>query len=74
MFKVGQILRDEGVEYRISRARQEYTCFKCRGRIAKGQSYARWVFQSWIYNAEPICLSCLNEILKEFHPHLLEMA
>jgi len=71
MFTVGQVLRDEGVEYRISRARQQYTCIRCRENIEKGQVYARWVVQSWLYTADPLCLSCLQKLLEEFHPHLL---
>jgi hypothetical protein len=71
MFTVGQILRDEGVEYRISRACRQYTCIRCRENIEKGQVYARWVIQSWLHIADPLCLSCLRKMLEEFHPHLL---
>jgi hypothetical protein len=71
MFTVGQILRDEGVEYRISRAKSQYVCIKCKEKIEKGQVYARWIVHSWLYTADPLCLSCLLKVLQEFHPHLL---
>jgi len=71
MFTVGRILRDEGVEYRVGRARRQYTCIRCGEKIERGQVYARWVVQSWLYIADPLCLSCFQKQLEEFHPHLL---
>jgi hypothetical protein len=71
MFTVGQILRDEGVEYRISRAKRQYACIRCKEKIERGQVYARWVVRSWLYTADPLCLSCLLKLLQEFHPNLL---